>query len=77
MEGRRARGDEGIESWHLVGVRETVADVGVEAHPQLLGGGDQGHERVPGAGSGRRPWPEAHVPFPYPAPRPQLGRVVV
>src|SRR3954447_9388711 len=31
VEGRRARGDEGIEPGHLVRAREAVADVGIEA----------------------------------------------
>jgi hypothetical protein len=37
------------EAGDMVGVRHTVVNVLIETEAEFFGGGDQGHERVPGA----------------------------
>src|SRR5438105_15806222 len=72
-----AGADEAAERRHLVGLGDAVVEVGVEADAELLGGGGQGLEGVPGAHAVLGARAEADVPLAHAPPRPLLGRVVV
>lgn len=72
-----AFGNEGGEGGHLIGTTNAIIDVVIKTDSQFLGGLGQGHKRIPGLGTVERARVKAHIPFPYPRPRAQFGRVVM
>jgi len=61
----------------MVGLRDAVEDVVVEADTQFFGSFNQGHESIPGGDASQTARTKADVPFANPLTDAEFGRVVV